>query len=229
MSTDIKIVIVDDHLIFTEGLKLLLSKNSTFKVIATCKNGQELLNLLNENKPDIILLDINMPVLNGENTIQEVLKSYPDLRIIILSSDENLSVLQRTLASGAKGFVSKSSCQHELTSAISVVSRGGVHFSQDIFDLLVNGMLKSTSKNQKSSVHITKREKEIIASLCDGKTSKEIALELNINYRTVETHKANILEKIGVKNTISLVAYAIKNNLLDHNTPLQTNKLHRNV
>jgi Response regulator containing a CheY-like receiver domain and an HTH DNA-binding domain len=211
--TKVSILLVDDHLIFTEGLKLLLTTRNDYEVIGTCQNGLEMLNFLANHQPDIVLVDINMPVLDGEEAIHKALELQPDLRIIVLTSEEKGAIVERVIHSGVKGFVSKSSCQSELVDAIETVYEGGVHFSQDIFDLLITSM-RQPEKNKSVVDIFTIREKEIIRLLCDGKTSKEIAQELNINHRTVETHKAKIFEKTGVNNTISLVVCAIKDNLI---------------
>lgn len=215
MNTTLNILLVDDHPIFTEGLKLLLSTHSEFKVIGTCANGIEMLDFLNTHKPDIALVDINMPILNGEDAIVQAMEIHPDLRIIVLTSEDRSPIVERILVSGVKGLISKTSCQTELVEAINTVHMGGIHFSQDIFDRLVAAMKRPDKAPKKLMANFTDREKEIIKLLCEGKTSKEIAVDLDINHRTVETHKSNILEKAGVKNTISLVVFAIKNNLLD--------------
>lgn len=211
----VSILLVDDHTIFTEALKLLLTTRDDYEVIGTCHNGVEMLDFLEHYQPDIVLVDINMPILNGTEAIRKALKLQPDLRIIVLTSEENSATVERVVHTGVKGFVSKSSCQTELVDAIETVHDGGIHFSQDIFNLLVAGM-KQPEKTAKGSMDdFTEREMEIIRLLCDGKTSKEIALELKITHRTVETHKSKILEKAGVKNTISLVVNAIKSNLFN--------------
>lgn len=215
MDSKVRILLVDDHPIFTEGLKLLLAMQSDYEVVATCRNGAEMLEFLNDSQIDIALVDLNMPVLDGEEAIERALELQPNLRIIVLTSEEKTAIIERIIHSGVKGFVSKGSCQTELVEAIRTVNEGGIHFSQDIFDLLVAGM-KHPERMLKVSLDVfTEREKEIVQLLCEGKTSKEIAADLNINHRTVETHKSKILEKAGVKNTISLVVYAIKNNLLN--------------
>jgi DNA-binding NarL/FixJ family response regulator len=214
-STKVSILLVDDHRIFTEGLKLLLTTRNDYSVVGACPNGLAMLDFLANHQPDIVLVDINMPVLDGEEAIRRALVLQPNLRIIVLTSEEKSATIERVVHLGVKGFVSKSSCQSELIEAIDTVYEGGIHFSPDIFDLLVASM-KHHEKAAKGTLDdFTEREMEIVRLLCEGKTSKEIAQELNINHRTVETHKSKILEKAGVKNTISLVVCAIKNNLLE--------------
>ena len=212
--TKVSILLVDDHPIFAEALKLLLTTRNDYEVIGTCLNGREMLDFLANNRPDIALVDINMPVINGEEAITKALELQPDLHIIVLTSEGKSATIERVIHSGVKGFVSKSSCQSDLIDAIETVYEGGVHFSQDIFDLLITSM-RQPEKNRSIADIFTIREKEIIQLLCQGKTSKEIAQELNINHRTVETHKAKIFEKTGVNNTISLVVCAIKDNLIE--------------
>lgn len=212
----IRIVIVDDHPLFSEGLKLLLNKERSFEIVKICNNGNELLEYLNTATPDIILLDLKMPLMKGDEALQLALNKNPELRIIIVTSEDDVTSLEQSLSKGAKGFVSKVSCKDELFGAIIAVHNGHVHFSQDIFEMLIGGIRKNTSgsKDNDTFQQLSAREKELLTLLCKGKTSKEIASEMGINHRTVETHKANIIEKFGVKNTISLVAYVISNRMV---------------
>lgn len=215
-TNKIKIVIVDDHPLFTEGLRLLLKKERNFEITALFNDGRELLEYLNIDNPDIILLDLKMPTMKGEEVLQQALMKNPHLRIIIVTSEEDTTTLEQALNKGAKGFVSKISCKDELFGAINAVYNGGVHFSQDIFEMLIDGIrnISTETKDRNTFTLLTNREKELLTLLCKGKTSKEIASELGINHRTVETHKANMIEKFGVKNTVNLVAHVISNRLV---------------
>ena len=216
MNEKITVLLVDDHTIFIEGLKLVLSKSDRIRVVGTCNNGIEMLDFLAHSKPDIVVLDINMPRMDGEEAINQALERYPDIKILVLSSQEDDPKVQRILLSGIKGFIGKTSCQKELVTAITAIANGEIHFSHQLFNLMVDSLKRKDTllPVREPQCSFTPRELDVIRRLCMGETNKEVAESLGINVRTVETHKAHILEKAGVKNTLNLVIYVMKNNII---------------
>lgn len=205
----INIIIVDDHDLFRKGLKAIFKEIEDITVIAEASNGKELLEIISYNKPQLVLLDIKMPLMNGIDTTKAVLKKYPDINILILSQYDDSDYYNQLIELGVKGFVLKNSELEELLIAIRAIAKGNTYFSQS---LLVN-LLKN--KNSDSSIKLTKREKEIITLLAKGYTTEEIKNELFISFRTVEQHKYKLLIKTNTKNSLQLLIYSIKNNLIN--------------
>lgn len=213
MSGDI--ILVDDHTLFRNGLKILLSSTSAFRVVGEASNGVELLTLLESVMPDVVLLDIAMPEMDGIEVAERALKLYPDLKIITLSMYGEEDYYFKMVELGVKGFMLKNSDISEVCSAISAVLEGGTYFSQELlFNLISN--LKTTGdvpKDDDSALSV--RELEILLLICKGNSNQEIADTLFISKRTVDKHRSNILEKTRCKNTANLVVYAIKNKLVE--------------
>lgn len=206
----IKTVIVDDHNLFRNGLKFILNQFENIEVVGEASNGKEFLILLeNIALPDIVLLDINMPILNGIEAAKISLQKYPKLKIIVLSMYGESEYYNTMIDIGVKGFILKDCDNKELKEAIERVHAGGTYFSQEILISLI----KEKKNNEKIS--LTKREKEILELICKGYSNNEIAEKLFISQRTVERHRANLLEKTNSKNSISLVVFALKNKLVD--------------
>lgn len=215
MTNSIKILLVDDHLIFLEGLKILLSTDSRFEIIGELSNGEEMLDFIQHTLPDIVIMDINMPVMNGIEASEKALKQFPSLNILILSSNDEEEFINRALSNGVKGFVEKNYSHEDLIQAITTIMKGQVYFSQKMLQYMIETLKVKEHPEKKEEILFTKRELEIINRICKGESNKEIASDLKINVRTVETHKANIIEKAGVKNTLNLVIYAVKHKIVE--------------
>lgn len=206
----IKTIIVDDHNLFRNGLKFILNQFENIEVVGEASNGKEFLILLeNISLPDIVLLDINMPILNGIEAAKRSLQKYPKLKIIVLSMYGESEYYNTMIDIGVKGFILKDCDNKELKEAIERVYSGGTYFSQEI----LLSLIKEKKSNDK--INLTKREKEILELICKGYSNNEIAEKLFISQRTVERHRANLLEKTNSKNSISLVVFALKNKLVD--------------
>ena len=213
----INLVIVDDHRLFRNGLKALLKELDYIGVIGEASNGKEFLDYISINKVDMALMDINMPVMNGIDATQTAVQKYPDLKIIALSMLSDEDYYFKMINAGAKGFILKDSGSEDLTNAIETVMNGQNYFSQD----LLRNIILSLSSNVKmepeplpEEIKFTDRELEVLEQICKGFSNQEIANELCISSRTVERHRANIFEKSGSKNSVNLVMFAIKNNLV---------------
>lgn len=216
MSNSIKIAIVEDHDMFREGLRYVLSSNPNFQIVAEASNGAVFLETLKQQIPDVVLMDIDMPVMNGIDTTLEALKSYPELKIITLSMHSDYGHYKKMIDSGAKGFVLKNSGVNQLTDAIVEVNKGNPYFSQE---LLMNIILKKEAPPSSSELiqklEISDREMDVLRLICQGNSNKQIADKLFISIKTVEGHKSKLMLKTETNNTVSLVLFSIKNQLVD--------------
>ena len=208
------VIIVDDHTLFRNGLRILLNTLEDYQVVAEAANGKQFLDLLEESVPDLVLLDINMPVMDGIEAATIAQKLHPGLKIITLSMYGEEDYYYKMVNAGVKGFVLKNSDIKEVKSALDVVYEGGSFFSSELLQNLVNS-LKSSSKSKESHAELSEREMEILILICQGLSNQEIGDKLFISKRTVDKHRANILEKSESKNTAQLVVYAIKNKLVE--------------
>ncbi|MFA8434313.1 MAG: response regulator [Marinifilaceae bacterium] len=206
-----KTVIVDDHKLFRKGLRLILQDMNNIEVVAEASNGQEFLDLLNRIKPDMVLMDINMPLINGIEATSEALKRYPELKIIALSMFGESEYYERMVEAGVKGFLLKNSDSSELENALQMVIQGQTYFSQE---LLLNIINQKNQPKSYTAVPLSNRETEVLQFMCKGLTNAEIAESMFISQRTVDRHKANLLSKTNCKNSIGLVMYAVKHNLV---------------
>lgn len=210
-----KIVLVDDHTLFRSGLRTLLDDIPGFEVVAEAADGQDFLDMLPDLNPDVVLLDIEMPRLNGIQTAQQALARYPNLRIITLSMYGDEDYYFKMVSQGVKGFILKNSEIKEVVAAIETVVEGGSYFSQELLFTLVSSLKSAPlSGTEESANQLSERELEILLHICRGESNNEIADALFISKRTVDKHRSNILAKTGCKNTANLVVYAIKHNLV---------------
>ena len=216
MGKKIKIFIVDDHEIFRNGLKIVLDKLKYVEIAGEATDGNEFINMLDETKTDIVLIDmmdIEMPGLNGIETTKKSLQKYPDLKIIALTMFGDDESVQSMLDAGAKGFLMKNLNKETLVKAIQTVYNGGNYYSEELFDFFTRQIAKE-KKKPGDTLKLTRREKEILQLLCEGLSNKKIADALFISERTVLGHKTNLLTKTDMKNSLSLMSYAIKNKLV---------------
>jgi NarL family two-component system response regulator LiaR len=212
MKEKLIIVLVDDHSLFREGLRFLLSNSNLVLDIYEAENGKALLEQISNIKPDIILMDIEMPEMNGIEATQEVLKLYPKIKIIALSMYANENYYTEMIDAGAKGFLLKNSKFEDVQRAITDVYEGRNYFSPEILNAIIKNLNK---KAKKQNFDLTEREIEILYNICKGFSNLEIANILCISKRTVDKHRENILLKTQSNNTAGLVVYAIKNNIFD--------------
>ena len=216
MENKYKVIIVDDHEIFRDGLKFVLSLISGLEIINEAGNGNELLNILKYQKPDIILMDIAMPEMDGIIATKKVLRKYPDIKIIALSSYGDEVYYHKMINAGAAGFVMKKSGKDELGNAIKCVLNGNNYFSPS---LLRKATVSVTNSDNyyfaNREIKVTKREKEVLHLICQGYSNNEIAKKLFISSKTVDKHRTNLLSKTAAKNSANLVMFVIKNNLIE--------------
>lgn len=212
----LRIYLVDDHKLFREGLKLLLSTQDFVHHIYEASSGREFIENLSFVDCDVVLMDIEMPEMNGIDATVEAMKMKPDLKIIVLSMYGDEQYYYKMIDAGAKGFLLKNSGIDKVVTAIRKVAEGESFFSEELLVNILNNM--RDSKNDTPDVadnDISERELEILYHVCRGLSNQEIADELFISKRTVDKHRANLLSKTGCRNTAALVMYAIKNNIID--------------
>jgi DNA-binding NarL/FixJ family response regulator len=203
----IRIAIVDDHDLFREGIKLVLNQIEEFNVVFDTSDGNRFVEALDNIQFDIVLMDIEMPAINGIQTTHLSLNAKPDLKIIALTMFSDTGHYTQMIQAGVRGFILKKANKFELQQAITTVYQGGNYFSQEIMRKLAYQF----SNYARGSETLTSRELEIIQLICQGFTSQEISEKLHISNKTVETHRFNIFQKANVKNTAGLIIWAIKN------------------
>ncbi len=217
MSKEYKLILVDDHCMFRDSLKFVLAQAGNIDIIAEASDGREFLTIIDHTLPDLVLMDISMPRLNGIGATKEAIVKYPDLKIIALSMFGEEQYYHKMLQAGAKGFVLKESGSDELLMAITTVMKGNFYFSKEI----LNNMIRNISANNNvngDAIHkhkLSEREIEILKLICQGLSNVEIAEKLSISQRTVEGHRSKIIDKTEARSSIHLVLYAVKNKLID--------------
>jgi DNA-binding NarL/FixJ family response regulator len=213
----IKVFIVDDHDIFRDGIKLLLSSGQKAEIVGEASNGQEFLDKIESTQPDVVLMDIAMPVLDGIETSKKVREKYNDIKILALTMFGDEKYYYQMIQAGVKGFVLKSSGISELLKAITEVHEGRSYFSNELLIKLIADIGDQKDKKGKddSEGKISKRELEVLKLIAMGNSNEEIAGQLNISTTTIRTHRANLISKTGCANTASLVMYAIKHKLVE--------------
>lgn len=209
-----KVIIADDHRMVTDGLQSIIDNSDDFRVIQTVENGRELLRILEIIETDLVLMDLDMPVMNGLEAMQEIRKKYPAMRVIVLTMHEEKSLVKKLTDLGAKGYLFKNADKDELLTAMRRVYEGGVYFSAGLTLGLINTQLGQTSSYDEKKGLLTEREIEILKLIASGKSNKEIGDELFISHRTVDTHRTNLMKKLEVNNIAGLIRYAIKHGYL---------------
>ncbi|MCC1484315.1 response regulator [Winogradskyella immobilis] len=205
----VKIIIVDDHQLFIDGIKSILAKEIDIEVIAEANNGLEVLQLLaNEMQPNIIITDIRMPIMDGISLTRNLVKDYPNIKILALSMYDQTSDVIEMLDVGAKGYVTKNVEKKELVSAIHTLIKGDYFFSKNLSQDIKEWFNKEQINN---STTLTKREKEILNLLVNGRTSLQMAKQLKLSKYTIDTHRKNIHKKLGIKTNAGLVKFALQN------------------
>ena len=217
MEKRYKLILVDNHSIFRDALKFVLAQSEEVDVIAEASNGNELLDLLETKLPDLILMDIAMPGLNGVDATREALSRYPDLKIIALSMYGDELYYYKMLEAGAQGFVLKESGSDELLKAIKTAMSGESYFSNHILCNIIRDFSHQNippEESEKKEIKLSKRENEVLELICAGYSNIEIAAKLGISKRTIEGHRSSLISKTGAKNSIHLVLFAMKHNIL---------------
>ena len=209
----VTIIIADDHRMFRESLRKILTMENVAEVIAEASTGKELLSLLETNEPTMVLMDIAMPIMDGIEATRKALEKQPDLKVLALSSFSDDKYYFSMLEAGAKGFVLKNAGINELQNAIMEVSKGGNWFSPDLIQKVIANFNAKPKKSD--SILLSEREQDVLNYICLGFTNEQIAEKMNISFDTVKWHRANMFSKTKCTNTATLVMYAIRNKLIE--------------
>lgn len=213
----IKVIIVDDHQILIDSLKTLLETVSEIEVIGEANNGKEAIDLLNKIKADVVLMDIDMPILNGLETTKIISKLFTNTKVLALTSLSEKAVVNEMIALGASGYILKNITKEILVNAIIAVSKGEKYFSSEIsLSLMTSSEMKILKKNNNTNIAklLTKREIEVLKLIAAGLSNKEISKKIFISEKTVKAHRENIMSKLDIHNVVGLVRFAIEYNIV---------------
>ena len=209
-----RMVIVDDHAIVRAGLRALLFEEAAFELVGEAAGGYEALELVEKTKPDVLILDLSMPDLDGISVTRKIKPNYPDLKILILTLHEDGALLREAIKAGAAGYILKRAAEAELISAIRTILRGDLYVDPSMVRGLLEESRQVQVKQSDPTETLTPRETEILRLIVEGYTNRQIGQELNISIRTVEGHRANISDKLGLHSRVELVRYARKTGLI---------------
>lgn len=217
----LRILIADDHEVARRGIRAVLESHPGWEVCGEAKDGREAVELASREKPDLILLDIGMPNLNGLEAARQILAVSPDIAILILTMHDSDQVVREVLRAGARGFLLKSDAGRDLVAAVEALQLQRTFFTTRVSQMVLDGFLDrenrpdGTERNQEDFDDVlTGREREVIQLLAEGKTSKEVAITLNLSVKTAETHRTNLMRKLGLHSVADLTRYAVRNGIV---------------
>jgi len=212
----IRILIADDHKILRESLVAYLTQKETFEVVGEASNGQEALKESIRLLPDVVILDISLPLLNGLDVAVQLKNEAPGIRVIILTMHKSEEFVRKAFQAGAAAYLLKENALEELLEAIEAVVQGGVYISNKIASIVVSGFLAGGGgSKQAEAEQVSIREREILQLLAEGYSNREIADQLNLSLKTIETHRFNIMRKLGLHSIADLVLYAVRNHIIE--------------
>jgi DNA-binding NarL/FixJ family response regulator len=211
----LRILVADDHEVARKGVRSLLEEHAGWEVCGEAKDGREAVEFANQLKPDILLLDIGMPNLNGLDAARQILAINPDARILILTIHDSEQVVREVLAAGARGFLLKSDAGRDLVAAVEALQNRRTFFTSKVAQMMLDGYLRPFEERENSTQQIlTPREREVIQLVAEGKTTKEIATALNLSVKTAETHRTNLMRKLDLHSVADLTLYAVRNGIV---------------
>jgi DNA-binding NarL/FixJ family response regulator len=210
----LRILVADDHEVVRRGLCALLKSHAGWEVCAEAADGREAVDKVNQLKPDIVILDIGMPNLNGLTAARQILRADPHQKILVLTISDAEQVVREVLDAGARGFVLKSDAARDLLDAVDALDHNRTFFTSRVAEMILHGYRNPSAEQELTLPMLSSREREIVQLLAEGKSSKEVASILDLSVNTVETHRSNIMRKLGVHSLSELVLYAIRNNIV---------------
>jgi len=226
----LRILVADDHEVVRRGVCALLLSHSGWQVCGEVGNGREAVEKAKELRPDVVILDLHMPNLNGMEAARQILRHNPGQQILVLTITDSEQMVQELLRVGAKGYVLKSDAARDLIAAVEALQQNRTFFNSDIEQMVLSGYLKGGDPTFNENVgrsNLTSREREILQLLAEGSTSKEVAVVLDLSVKTAETHRSNIMRKLNLHSISELVLYAVRNNIVHIPAPC-TNPVHTN-
>ena len=210
----ILILIADDHALVRAGIRAFLERIPNIEVVAEASDGREAVELVAKRQPDIVLMDIAMPGLNGLEATRQIVKLWPGVRVIVLSMHASEEYVWQALRAGARGYLLKGASLAELELALSSVVRGELYLSPPLSQQAITEYVQRTGKERAREEKLTVRQREILSLIAEGKSTKKVALQLNISVKTVESHRTQIMERLNIHDVAGLVRYAIKTGLV---------------
>lgn len=214
----VRILIADDHEIVRRGLRALLEAQPEWEISGEAVTGREAIEQAKQTVPDVAILDVGMPELNGLEATRHILKALPQTEILILTMHESEQIMREVLDAGARGYVLKSDAGRDLVAAVEALCQHRTFFSSKISEMLLNSYLRHSDRAEAPESprsRLTAREREIVQLLAEGKSNKEVAAALNISIKTAETHRTNIMNKLDLRSVTELVRYAVRNNIVE--------------
>lgn len=218
MTRHLKILIADDHEVVRQGVRTIIESQADWTVVAEAQNGADAVSRALELKPDIALLDITMPELNGLEAAKQILKQLPETQVLILTMHESDELVREVLAAGARGYVLKTDARRDLVNAVRSLSEGRPFFTPKVAEMVLEGFRQGQAPAQieiPAGDRLTARERQIVQLLAEGKTSKEVATALDISVKTADTHRANLMRKLNLHTLADIVRYAIRNKMIE--------------
>jgi len=214
--SDIRVLLADDHGVVRRGLHYLLERSEGFQVVGEAADGREAVRMTEELSPDVVVMDIAMPNLNGLDATAQIVKKCPGVGVVILSMYSDETYLVRALSAGAKGYLLKDSAEADLILAVQAVSQGRPFFSPTIARTLLEDYMRRLQQQNLTDSYdlLTDREKEVLQLLAEGKSNKEVATLLDLSLYTVETHRSNLMQKLGLHSTAEIVLYAVRKKII---------------
>lgn len=218
----LRILIADDHELARNGIRALLESHPGWEVCGEAKDGRETVDFAARLRPDIVLLDIGMPNLNGLEAARQILAIFPEVAILILTMHDSDNVVREVLRAGARGYLLKSDAGRDLVAAVEALQLQRTFFTTRVSQMVLDGYLDRQTRNvgsirtddERTENSLTSREREVIQLLAEGKTSKEVAVTLNLSVKTAETHRTNLMRKLGLHSVADLTRYAVRNGIV---------------
>ncbi len=214
----LRILVADDHEVVRHGVRSLLEAHPGWEVIAEAADGRDAVEKASTLRPDVVILDIGMPNLNGLEATRQILRGHPPSRVLILTMHESEQVVREVLEAGARGFLLKSDAGRDLIAAVEALQRNKTFFTSKVAEMVLETFLKSKPRSPEEGFStreiLTPREREIVQLLAEGKSTKEVAVALNLSVKTAETHRSNIMRKLNLHSISELVLYAVRNNIV---------------
>jgi DNA-binding NarL/FixJ family response regulator len=215
-----RILIADDHEVVRKGIRSILEAHPGWEVCGEAGDGRHAVEMATQCKPDLVVIDIGMPQLNGLDATRQILKALPSTKVLVLTMHESEQVVQQVLAAGARGYLMKSDASRDLVNAIEQLQRNKTYFTSKVAQLVLDSFLRPRAAADISAVRsLTPREREVVQLLAEGKSTKEVAVALNLSVKTAETHRSNIMRKLDIHSVSELVLYAVRNNIVQVVSP----------
>jgi DNA-binding NarL/FixJ family response regulator len=216
--TTLKLLLADDHEIVRQGLRSILAQLKDCEIVGEAADGRQAVAMTKELSPDIVILDIAMPTLNGLEATRQILKLRPQTKVLVLTMHEADLVIREVLDAGARGYILKTDAGRDLVTAVESLRRNKTFFTSRVSQMILDGFLKGDPRpraGESNGIRLTPRQREIVQLLAEGKSSKEVAVALNLSVKTAETHRANIMRKLDCHSVSEVVRYAIRNKIIE--------------